>query len=460
MKTIIIDGVIGWDFIASDFRDAINEASGDNLDIQISSPGGSVFEGNTIYDLIVKYKKDFPQAKVTITSFGISASQASIIALAGHEHYVYENTVYVIHNAWALEIGDHRQMRKTADILEKLSNMSARVYAAKSGKTISEIKQKQDEETYFYGKEIADYGFADAVLKNETKSDKQEKVSFAKVAISETVQRLKNEKDFNPEEDLFKAAALIDIEMKVNPFRSNAKLVDESWDKSASETRWRDHADVKSRDDLPNSTYSKRFSWYDENDNENFGAYKFPIFDYKQSQGGEFVNISAVRNGLARLSQSDIPADDKDRVRNVLEKYLNKWKKQNDEESNIPASAGKNINTEVIMNLDDLEKNHPELYAQVVQIGKDEEFDRVQAHITMGKQSGSLDIAVKNIEEKKTFTQSVAAEYMAAGMKNQSIQNRKDDEVDTGSQTQVDDESETKEYTQKLLKQRGVKNVK
>lgn len=112
------------------------------------------------------------------------------------------------------------------------------------------------------------------------------------------------------------------------------------------------------------------------------------------------------------------------------------------------------------MNLEEFKKNHPELYAQVVQIGKDEEFDRVKAHLTMGKQSGSLDIAVKNIEEKKTFTQSVAAEYMAAGMKNQSIQNRKDDEVDTGSQTQVDDESETKEYTQKLLKQRGVKNVK
>ena len=344
--TIIIDGVIGWDFTASNFRDAVDEAKGDNLDIQISSPGGSVFEGNTIFDLIMKYKKDFPNANITVTSFGISASQASIIALAGHEHYVYENTVYVIHNAWALEIGDHRQMRKTADILEKLSNMSARVYAAKSGKPISEIKQKQDDETYFYGQEIMDYGFADQVLKQEEESDKQEKISFAGIAIKETLRKIRNDKDFNPEEDLFKAVALI----------------------------------------------------------------KEP---------------------------------------------------QNDKQSKIPASAGNNNNTEVIMNLEQLKKDHPELYAQAVQIGKDEEFDRVQAHITMGEQSGSLDIAVKNIEERKTFTQAVAAEYMAAGMKNQAIQSRKDDEPDTsGGHTEGDDKVDTDAYTKKLLALRGVKSGK
>lgn len=347
MKTIIIDGVIGWDYTAKDFRTSINEAAGDSLDIQISSPGGSVFEGNTIFDLIKKYKKDHPNAKITTTSFGISASQASIIALAGDEHKVYDNTVYVIHNAWSLDAGDHRQLRKTADILEQLSGMASKVYSVKSGKEISEIRQKMDDETYFYGADIVDYGLADEVLSASEKSDPSERLAFAEVAMAEAILQMKSTKDFDPIQDLFKAAALI-----------------------------------------------------------------APVAQFTD-------------------------------------------KKQ------IPASAGKE-NMEVLMNLDELKKSNPELYAQAVQIGKDEEHDRVMAHITMGKESGSLDIAMKHIEAKDGFTSSVAAEYMAAGMKSKTVQARKDDEPGTVAQSAGTDQNtvtpeDTVEWGKKLLKKRGIK---
>ena len=85
---------------------------------------------------------------------------------------------------------------------------------------------------------------------------------------------------------------------------------------------------------------------------------------------------------------------------------------------NIPASAGKDNQTEVNMNLEQFKKDHPELYAQVVQIGIDQETDRVKAHLTLAKQANCLDIAVKHIEDGSKFNNSVTAEYMAAGMKN------------------------------------------
>jgi len=141
-----------------------------------------------------------------------------------------------------------------------------------------------------------------------------------------------------------------------------------------------------------------------------------------------------------------------DKFNNFVDTHL----KQSVEKELITASADEN-KQEVIMNLEEFKKNHSELYAQVVQIGKDEERDRVIAHITMGEQAGCLDIAVKNIKDGKGFTSAISAEYMAAGMKNQSLQNRKDDDVDTGGQAGEDSESDTKAYTEKLLKARGLK---
>jgi ATP-dependent protease ClpP protease subunit len=205
---IIIDGVIGWDFYASDFRNKLKEANGQNLEIQISSPGGSVYEGNTIYDLILKYKNDFPNSRIIITSFGISASMASIIALAGDVHIVFSNTTYVIHNTWTLEIGDKNAMRKTADVLESLDNIVSKVYNKKSGKSIKEIKSLMDKETYFFGQEILDNGFADKIIQAEESLDKKEKGVLAKLAIAETIDKMKNEKDYDFYTDCKKAVAL------------------------------------------------------------------------------------------------------------------------------------------------------------------------------------------------------------------------------------------------------------
>jgi len=457
---IVIEGVIGWDYNPSDIREKLKEANGDNLEIQISSPGGSAYDGNTIYDLLISYKKKYPNSQIIITSFGISASMASIISLAGDIHKVYENTTYIIHNTWCIEIGDKNQMRKTADILDRLDSMAAKVYKNKSGKSLKEIKSIMDEETFFYGQEIVDNGFADEIIKINDESTKEEKLAFAKIAISETIEKMKNTKDYDFYSDCFKAVALIKPESKVNTYKSNAKLIDETWSASESETRWRDHAGVKSSDDLPNSIYTKRFSWYDENDMERFDpGYKFPIWDYKSYQGGEFVNISAVKNGLARLSQSDITQDDQDKVRVVLEKYLERYKNENEENDRIDSYLNKKFKTEVRDNMtpEELKQKYPELYNQIMQIGKDEEYERSKSHIVMGRAAGNIEMAVKNIEEKKDFSISVNAEYQAEGMRNGAIQKRKEDDIDTGSSTGSDDEADTKQYTEKLKEYRGVK---
>ena len=170
-----------------------------------------------------------------------------------------------------------------------------------------------------------------------------------------------------------------------------------------------------------------------------------------------------MENWADNITQKIKPKDYNDSLKKAAASISTKkyFSGLNIKSESIPAhNAGKNNNTEVIMNLDDFKKNHPDLYAQVVQEGRDEEFDRVQAHITMGKQCGSLEMAVKNIEEKNAFTQSIAAGYMAEGMKNTSLQARAGDEVETGAIADDDDEADTKQLTSALLKRRGIKNGK
>ncbi len=464
MEIIPISGIIGsYEFenelnvTPVTLRKSLTKANGQDVLITINSEGGSAFHGLEMFSLIKNYS-----GKTETRIISLAASMGSILALAGQKKSIENTALYYIHNPWSLAIGDYRDFEKEAKFLKDLAGLLAELYAENTTLSKSKAQKLMDDESSFYGEELAALGF-ETVETGQTGNP-----ASARVLAKPRLQNWKNK--MSPEdymEDLKKVAASISSkkyfslginlnpQVTVNSYHSNAKLVDETWSKSESESRWRDHANVESRDDLPNRTYTKRFVWYDSDDNENFGAYKFPIFDYKQSQGGEFVNVSAVRNGLARVGNSNIPSADKDKVRGVLEKYLNRWNEENDL---IPASAGKNNKTEVIMNLEEFKKENPDLYAQVVQIGKDQERDRVKAHLTLAKQANCLDIAVKHIEDGTEFTNSVTAEYMAAGMKNQSIQNRKNDDVDTGGgQAGDDDKVDTEAYKNELLKARGVK---
>ena len=126
---------------------------------------------------------------------------------------------------------------------------------------------------------------------------------------------------------------------------------------------------------------------------------------------------------------------------------------------NPAADAGKNDTEEKLMDLNELKSKHPDIYAQAVQVGVDKEYDRAQAHITLGKQAKALDLAVKNIEEKKEFNQTVSAQYMAEGMKNQDIQNRDDDDPPAAPTNGADEgeinEADTEAYADKLKTQMG-----
>lgn len=164
---IQIFGIIGWDIFAEDVVAQIEQADGD-IDVEIGSIGGSVYEGVLIFNAFNAYDK----GKVNIIVKGEIMSIATYIAMAGDSIKVHDNTVFMIHNAWSGIDGDHNKMRKQADHLEAVSEIMAKKYAERSGKTVEEIKQLMDAETYFYGQEIVDNGFADEIISTQNDTSK------------------------------------------------------------------------------------------------------------------------------------------------------------------------------------------------------------------------------------------------------------------------------------------------
>lgn len=204
---IIIDGEIGWDITDKEFINALNQEKGD-VEIQINSGGGSVFHGISIFNAIKAYNK----GKVTVTITSLCASIASYIALSADEVKAYDNAVYMIHNASVGAWGDHRELMKKAEILKGLTGIIAKAYLDKTGMGEAEITTLMDDETFFYGAEMLDYGFVDAIIATDTEKPKDQALALAHETFMDC---LKSANERVTEKDFEQAEAILKVENKV-----------------------------------------------------------------------------------------------------------------------------------------------------------------------------------------------------------------------------------------------------
>lgn len=143
------------DVIPSDVMELLNGiGENDALDIYINSPGGSVFAGIAIYNMLDRHKG---HKRVFVE--GYAASIASVIAMVGDEIIVPENAYLMIHKAWGLSMGNADDLREAADMYERFDNTIANAYMkkAKDGKNINEFLDLMKAETWFNGFEAQDY---------------------------------------------------------------------------------------------------------------------------------------------------------------------------------------------------------------------------------------------------------------------------------------------------------------
>jgi ATP-dependent protease ClpP protease subunit len=168
---ISIYGEIGANFFgdgitASLVKGALDQnQSAQRISVRINSPGGDAFEGLAIHNLLRS-----TGVPVEVAVDGIAASAASIIAMAGDKISLAKSAMLMIHNAWTIAIGDASEMRKTADMLDKISGSIAQVYVTRSGKTSAEVAEMLDAETWMSADDALELGFATDVIDDTPKA--------------------------------------------------------------------------------------------------------------------------------------------------------------------------------------------------------------------------------------------------------------------------------------------------
>lgn len=162
--TISIYDAIGenWDgtgVTAKRISAALRSIGSRAITVNINSPGGDFFEGVAIYNLLREHK-----AKVTVQVMGVAASAASVIAMAGDDILMGEGAFLMIHNAWAVAIGNRHDMRATAEVLEPFDGAMAKVYAERAGISSAEAAAMMDKESWIGADEAVELGFATGLL--------------------------------------------------------------------------------------------------------------------------------------------------------------------------------------------------------------------------------------------------------------------------------------------------------
>jgi ATP-dependent protease ClpP protease subunit len=148
----------------ADFGEIMNcaENAVDVLDIEINSPGGSVFDGYTIYQEIKSLRDRGVIVNVTIT--GMAASMASVIAMAADKISIVKHGRMMIHDASSGAVGNAQSLRKTADILEAISEDIAAIYSDRTGINKTKIRKMMMSETWMNASEALENSFVDEVL--------------------------------------------------------------------------------------------------------------------------------------------------------------------------------------------------------------------------------------------------------------------------------------------------------
>lgn len=185
----LYDEVGSYGVSAKDFVEDIKLLKGKDIYLHINCVGGEVFDGMAIYNTLKKYK-----GKVIAYVEGIAASMGSVIPLAADEIIMSENSLYMIHNAWGGAMGEAKDMRKTATLLDKLSSEIANIYSKKTNLPLSQIEEMMDEETWFNSEEALQYGFIDRISDAVMVAAKYDITKFKNKTQKEIVNQLNNNK--------------------------------------------------------------------------------------------------------------------------------------------------------------------------------------------------------------------------------------------------------------------------
>jgi HK97 family phage prohead protease len=141
---------------AQNFKNQIDTAPAHtSLRLRMNSPGGDAFEGVCIGNYLKSTGKP-----IEVCVDGLAASAASVIAMCGDKIHMAPNAMMMVHNASTMDYGYASDLRKTADVLDKISTSIAQTYVTRTGKSLDYVQGLMDAETWMSAADCVKDGFA------------------------------------------------------------------------------------------------------------------------------------------------------------------------------------------------------------------------------------------------------------------------------------------------------------
>lgn len=345
-ELLLYDEIGGFGTYAEDFLIELKAVTAPKLRVKVNSPGGSVFEGVALANALRSHP-----AEVTVQVDGIAASIASVIAMAADRVVVQPQAMLMVHDASGVCLGNAQDMQDMAALLDKISDNIADAYVAKAGGTRDEWRQVMRGERWFTAEEAVEAGLADEVVSSKKQTQPAEDepemrrrfdlaaygyqgpqqeapttpppvapeptpqlvVSLADLLGDEIVAKLRAA--VQPAEPV--AEAVPEVVDTASPVHHTA-TEDRPWDAGPNEKRLPSPMTVK--------TAKAMYAWYDDAQVEDGelpkAACSLPHHEVSADGKPGAANLSGVRNALARLPQSNIPASQHDAVRRHLQAHL------------------------------------------------------------------------------------------------------------------------------------------
>jgi len=156
---VVLSGEVGnWDVSARQIADAIENKTSVPLTIKINSVGGDVFEGFALYNAIKMH-----EGPTTAIVEGLAASAASLFAMAADVVVMRPASMMMVHNPHTVAAGESKDLRQSADVLDKVRDIMVQRYKTKTGQPEDSLIEMLDAETWLTPEEAVELGFADKV---------------------------------------------------------------------------------------------------------------------------------------------------------------------------------------------------------------------------------------------------------------------------------------------------------
>jgi ATP-dependent Clp protease, protease subunit len=167
---LLLDRIV---FLGTDVNDTVAnllvaqmfflESSDPDKDIHmyINSPGGSVYAGLGIYDVM-----QFIKCDVSTYCIGMAASMGSLLLTAGAKgkRFSMPHSRIMIHQPLGGARGQASDIEIQAKEILYLKERLNAIYSHHTGRAIDQVKKDTDRDNYLSGKEAVEYGLIDKVV--------------------------------------------------------------------------------------------------------------------------------------------------------------------------------------------------------------------------------------------------------------------------------------------------------